>query len=73
MNAQTNWRQWAIAGLAAVYLLGLGFLGGMTVERIRFDAERTMILTRLTLATMQTKQRLMLLELDHTPEAGKSE
>jgi hypothetical protein len=43
----------------------------MTTERIRFDAERTMILTRLTLATMQTKQGLMLLELDHAPEAGK--
>ena len=32
-----------------------------------------MILTRLTLATMQTKQRLMLLELDHNPEAGRSD
>jgi hypothetical protein len=73
MNAGTTWRHWAEAGLAALYLLGLGFLAGMTAERIRFDAERTMILTRLTLATMQTKQRLMLLELDHAPEAGKSE
>jgi hypothetical protein len=27
----------------------------------------------LTLATMQAKQRLMQLELDHPPEAGKSE
>ena len=45
----------------------------MTAERIRFDAERTMILTRLTLATMKTKQQLMQLELDHTPEARKSE
>jgi hypothetical protein len=73
MNARTRWRQWAIAGLAALYLLGLGFLAGMTTERMRFDAERTMILTRLTLATMQTKQRLMLLELDHNPEAGRSD
>jgi len=32
-----------------------------------------MILARLTLATMETKQRLMQLELDHIPEAGKSE
>jgi hypothetical protein len=73
MNGQATWRHWTIAGLAALDLLGLGFLGGMTAERIRFDAERTMILTRLTLATKQTKQRLMLLELDRTPEAGKSE
>ena len=51
----------------------LGFLAGMTTERMRFDAERTMILTRLTLATMLTKQRLMLLELDHNPEAGRSD
>jgi hypothetical protein len=43
----------------------------MTTERIRFDAERTMILTRLTHAAMETKQRLMQLELNHTPEAGK--
>ena len=68
-----TWRHWTAAGLAALYLLGLGFLGGMTAERIRFDAERTMILARLTLATMQAKQRLMQLELDHPPEAGKSE
>jgi hypothetical protein len=73
MNARTNRRQAAMAGLAALYLLALGFLGGMTTERIRFDAERTMILARLTLATMETKQRLMQLELDHIPEAGKSE
>ena len=32
-----------------------------------------MILARLTLATMETKQRLMQLELDYIPEAGKSE
>src|SRR5206468_5240257 len=64
---------WTVAGLAALYLRGLGFLGGMTAERFRFDAERTMILARLTRATMQAKQRLMLLELDHPPEAGKSE
>ena len=73
MNAHLTWRHWTVAGLAALYLLGLGFLGGMTAERFRFDAERTMILARLTLATMQAKQRLMLLELDHPPEAGQSE
>ena len=32
-----------------------------------------MILARLTLATMQAKQHLMQLELDHPSEAGKSE
>jgi hypothetical protein len=32
-----------------------------------------MILARLTLATMETKQRLMQLELDHVPEADKSD
>ena len=73
MNARLTWRHWTVAGLAALDLLGLGFRGGMTAERFRFDAERTMILARLTLATMQAKQRLMVLELDHPPEAGQSE
>jgi hypothetical protein len=73
MNARAIWRRWAAAGLAALYLLGLGFLAGMTAERLRFDAERTMILARLTLATMETKERLMQLELGHPQEAGRSE
>ena len=29
-----------------VYLLGLGFLGGMAAERIRFDQRRTAVLDR---------------------------
>ena len=32
-----------------------------------------MILARLTHAAMETKQLLMQLELDHAPEAGKSQ
>src|SRR4029450_14141895 len=73
METRTSWRQGAIAGLAALHLLGLGFLAGMTADRLWFDAERTMILARLTLATMQAKERLMLLELNRTPGGDKSD
>mgnify|MGYP003694203347 CR=1 FL=1 len=45
----------------------------MTAERIRFDAERTMILARLTLATMQAKQASDAARAGSPPEAGKSE
>ena len=45
----------------------------MTADRLWFDAERTMILARLTLATMQAKEPLMLLEPNRTPGAGKSD
>jgi hypothetical protein len=68
-----SWRQCATAGLAALYLLGLGFLAGMTADRLWFDAERTMILARLTLATMQAKERLMQLEQGQASGAEKSE
>ena len=68
-----SWRRVTISGLAGLYLLGLGFLAGMTADRLWFDAERTMILARLTLATMQAKERLMLLELNRTPGADKSD
>ena len=68
-----SWRRVTISGLAGLYLLGLGFLAGMTANRLWFDAERTMILARLTHATMQAKERLMLLELSHTRGADKSD
>jgi hypothetical protein len=45
----------------------------MTADRLWFDAERTMILARLTQAAMQAKERLMLLELSHTRGADKSD
>ena len=73
MDARRGWRRGAIAGLAGLYLRGLGFLAGMTADRLWFDAERTMILARLTQATMQAKERLMLLELSHTRGADRSD
>jgi len=50
-----------------VYLLGAGFLGGMLVDQIRFDRERTAMLGRLDQATKQVHARLM--ELGSWPAA----
>jgi hypothetical protein len=49
-------------GLAGLWLAVMGFLGGMVVERIRFDQQRTSVLTRLSAAQARLHDRLMALE-----------
>ena len=51
-----------IVTVAALYLLVVGFLGGMIVDRVRFDASRSVLLTRLEQDTHKVHERLMALE-----------
>jgi hypothetical protein len=51
----------AIVG-ACLYSTALGVLLGIVVDRIRFDAERAALLSRLTTAEHQVRARLMDLE-----------
>lgn len=46
----------------ALYLIGLGFLGGMLIERLRFDAARGEVLAHYTEATSRLRHKLILLE-----------
>jgi hypothetical protein len=45
-----------------LYLLGLGFLGGMAAERIRFDQRRTAVLDRYNDTIREWHQFRMLIE-----------
>ena len=51
-----------IVTVAALYLLVVGFLGGMIVDRVRFDASRSVLLTTLEQDTHRVHERLMALE-----------
>jgi hypothetical protein len=64
-----TWRRTArlAVGLACLYLTVLGFLVGVAVERIRFDATRASVLDRLTKAEHRVRARLMDLEGDLGP------
>ena len=50
-----------------VYLLGLGFLGGMAAERIRFDQRRTAVLDRYNDTIREWHQSRMLIERGKKP------
>jgi hypothetical protein len=50
--------------LGGIYFAGLGFLSGIVVERMRFDAARSAVLTHLTDAQQRLHGRLMDLERD---------
>ena len=56
-------RRWTIAGIAlGIYLLALGFLGGLMAERIRFDNERRVILHRYEEAVRKWQAYLIKVE-----------
>jgi len=59
MSARQIRGAWALGA----YLLVLGFLGGMLVSAIRFDGQRTAILS--TLDDASTRVRAQLLRLEH--------
>lgn len=61
---QVGWQpQWTVpCVLAGLCLLGLGVLGGMLAERLRFDVKRAAILTELDATSRQLRGRLMLIE-----------
>ena len=61
-NTQSAIKDRFIVTVAALYLLVVGFLGGMIVGRVRFDASRSVLLTRLEQDTHRVHERLMALE-----------
>ena len=63
----TVWRRITMVCVVGSYLMGLGFLGGIMVERIRFDRQRTVILQRHDSAARRVHEQLMALELSQQP------
>ena len=61
MSDQTRWS--TVRGALAVYLLALGLLGGILVERVRFDRSRTAVLERYDAAVRDLKAQRMAIEL----------
>lgn len=58
----TRWR-WTVLGSGfALYLLAMGFLAGIVVERIRFDQHRIAVLARYEAAVRQWHVFVMQLE-----------
>jgi hypothetical protein len=66
----TRNRRWTVLGvLTGLYLVGLGMLGGMVSERLRFDAARTRIVSQLEEATRRAHTHAMARELELRPAA----
>ena len=63
----TLWRRITMLCGVGVYLVVLGFLGGIVAERIRFDRQRTVILQRYDSAVRRVHEQLMALELSQPP------
>ena len=59
-----------IVTVAAFSLLGVGFLSGMIVDRIRFDESRSTLLTRLEEDTQRVHQRLIAIERGESSEGS---
>jgi hypothetical protein len=57
-----------IVTVAALYLLVVGFLSGMIVDRVRFDETRSVLLARLEEDTHRVHQRLMAIEREESRE-----
>ena len=57
-------RRIVCAGVGGVYLVGIGFLGGILASAIRFDQRRAVILSELEDRSALVHARLMLLEHD---------
>jgi hypothetical protein len=52
----------SVFGVVGLYLLGVGVLTGMLIERIRFDEARSVLLTRLDQDAHRLRERLMAIE-----------
>ncbi len=57
-----------IVTVATLYLLVVGFLCGMIVDRIRFDETRSVLLARLEEDSHRVHQRLMAIEGEESRE-----
>jgi hypothetical protein len=62
-------RRRVLAGGLAIYLLVVGFAGGMATERIRFDRERADVLARYDEAVRTWHAILM--QVEHSVEAAR--
>lgn len=61
-------RRWWVLGVGlGLYAIAMGVLSGMLLERVRFDAERASMLTRVTMAEQRLRARLMDLERHRAP------
>jgi hypothetical protein len=69
-NTQSAIKDRFIVTVAALYLLVVGFLGGMIVDRVRFDASRSVLLTRLEQDTHRVHERLMAIEREGSREGS---
>ena len=59
-----------IVTVAVFSLLGVGFLSGMIVDRIRFDESRSTLLIRLEKDTQRVHQRLIAIERGESSEGS---
>jgi len=59
-----------IVTVAVFYLLGVGFLSGMIVDRIRFDEVRSGLLARLEEDTQTVHHRLIAIERGESSEGS---
>ena len=57
-----------IVTVATLYLLVVGFLSGMIVDRIRFDETRSVLLARLEEDSHRVHKRLMAIEREESRE-----
>ena len=64
-------RRLAVACMLGVYLLVMGFLGGMIVSAIRFDQRRAVILSKLDDASTRVHATLMRVEHDAARSAAR--
>jgi hypothetical protein len=56
-----------LVGLVVLYLSGVGFLGGLAMERMRFDRQRAAALASLT--ATQTRLHARLIELERQTQS----
>ena len=59
-----------IVTVAVFSLLGVGFLSGMIVDRIRFDEARSSLLARLDEDSHRVHERLMAIEREGSHEGS---
>ena len=71
-NTEEAIKERLIVPVAALYLLVVGFLSGMIVDRIRFDESRSGLLARLEEDSHSVHQRLMALEREESRERNIS-
>jgi hypothetical protein len=69
-NTQSAIKDRFIVTVAALYLLVVSFLGGMIVDRVRFDASRSVLLTTLEQDTHRVHERLMAIEREGSREGS---